>query len=169
MLDQNSDKFLIQQCIPAHLLFLMLEECEKEGLEMRSDVKHKLNVATVAPVADKDPVTVRRVALHTDTVAVSLLHLLAPDDPRHGLYACAMFVLLLVAEGRLQDKGNMAVLVALMLMEDAKDDRKDTAGNDPIWHLEERKLRDEAKKLVRRANLSGYYLQNNMQSIATNH
>ena len=50
-----------------------------------------------------DPFSVSRLARRVDDVARALLEDLSPDDPRHGLYCCAMFVLLLVDEGRLFD------------------------------------------------------------------
>ena len=76
-------------------------------------------------MAQLDPFSVSRLARRVDDVARALLEDLSPDDPRHGLYCCAMFVLLLVDEGRLFDVQNQAVLVAMLLMDDVKDDKKD--------------------------------------------
>ena len=40
-------------------------------------------------------------AKKVDELATSLLHAMSPDDPREGLYAGAMFALVLVDEGLL--------------------------------------------------------------------
>ena len=72
---------------------------------------------TAAPMAQLDQFSVSRLARRVDDVARALLEDLSPDDPRHGLYCCAMFVLLLVDEGRLFDVQNQAVLVASRHME----------------------------------------------------
>jgi len=61
-------------------------------------------------------------------------------------------------KGRLLDVQNQAVLVSLLLMDDIKDERKDQYGNEPVWRLEGRKWQEKAKKMLRRANLMGYYV-----------
>jgi hypothetical protein len=102
--------------------------------------------------------SVARLARRVDDVARSLLHDLSPDDPRHGLYCCAMFILKLVDEHRLDDRQNQAVLVALLLMDDVRDDRKDAGGQEPVWRLEERQWKEEAGRLLFRAMMQGLYL-----------
>jgi hypothetical protein len=96
-----------------------------------------------------------------------LLRDLSPDDPRHGLYACAMFALSLVSEGRIEDKQNQAVLVSLLLIDDLKDESKDTAGNGAVWKFEEQRLVAEAKKLIGKSVLMGLYPTRTMQLIAS--
>lgn len=151
------DMTAIELALPAHLMFLMAEECSKAGLELRADVQHKLNVASVSPLSQLDTLSIARVAKQVDDLARSLLHDISPDDPRDGLYSCARFCLKLVDEGRLNDPQNMAVLVALLLMDDVRDDRKDVAGNEAVWGLAEKRWADNAGRMMMRAVLAGYY------------
>ena len=152
------DSAIVELALPAHMLFLMMEECQKAGLELRADVMHYLNMAAVKPLAKCDQLSVSRLARRIDDCSRTLLNNLSPDDPRHGLYVCANFALLLVSEGRIEEKDNMAVLVSLLLMDDVKDDRKDEAGNEVVWRFEEKKWIDEAKRLLSSAFLMGLYL-----------
>jgi hypothetical protein len=156
---RDHDRQLVERCLPAHMMVLMMEECQKIGLEMRPDVLHRLNVASIAPLAKSDAFTVARLAMRVDDAARTLLNDLSPDDPRHGLYSCAMFAITLVDEGRIADVKNMAVLVALMLMDDLKDDAPDEQGQGVVWRLQEQKLKQEAKKLLGRCALMGLFAQ----------
>lgn len=151
------DLAAVELALPAHLMFLMMEECRQAGYELREDVQHKLNVASASPLSRLDTLSVARLAKEIDDVARSLLHDLSPDDPRDGLYCCVQFCLKLVDEGRLNDPQNMAVLVALLLMDDIKDERKDGAGNEAVWRLEEKRWKDKAGAMMMRAVLQGYY------------
>lgn len=148
----------VEASLPAHMMFLMMEQCQKIGLEMRADTMHRLNVAAASPFAKLDTFAARRAAQKTDDVAQSLLHTLSPDDPRDGLYASAMFALVLVDEGFIRDPKNMAVLVALLLMDDLKDDRPDDKGQGTVWHLKEREWRKAAGSMHVRAALQGVYM-----------
>lgn len=151
------DMTAVELALPAHLMFLMIEECKKNGLELREDVAHKLNVASVSPLSQLDTLSIARLAKLIDDLAHSILHDLSPDDPRDGLYSCAQFCLKLVDEGRFNDPQNMAVLVALLLMDDVKDDRTDQAGNEAHFHVQEKKWKDNAGRMMTRAVLAGYY------------
>ena len=155
----EQDLTILQRALPAHMLVLMIQECKKAGFEVRADVEHHLNMAAAAPLSRIDMLSVRRIAGKIDSTARTLLHDLSPDDPRHGLYCCAQFILTLIDEGRWDDPRNQAVLVSLLLMEDVKDDRKDAQGNEAVWRVEEAKWQAEAKKMLRRANLLGLYLR----------
>lgn len=147
----------VELALPAHMMFLMMEECRKAGYELREDVQHRLNVASASPLSRLDTFSVARLAKEIDDAARALLHDLSPDDPRDGLYCCVQFALKLVDEGRLNDPKNMAVLVALLLMDDIKDERKDGAGNEAVWHIEEKRWKDAAGRMMMRAVLQGYY------------
>ena len=151
------DLTVIETALPAHMMFLMMEECQKAGYELRADVMHHLNVASVAPLSRIDTFSVARLAKQIDDAARSLLRDLSPDDPRHGLYCCAQFILTLIDEGRWSDARNQAVLVALLLMDDAKNDDKDAYGNEAVWRVEEQRWKEGAKKLLQRAMLLGFY------------
>ncbi|WP_266032656.1 hypothetical protein [Brucella intermedia] len=152
------DKNVTEQMVPAHMLFLMLEECQKAGYEVRSDVMQHLNVAVAAPLAGLDDLSVARLAKKTDDIATSLLHDLSPDDPREGLMICAMLILRLIDEGKWQDVKNQAVLVSMLLMDDVKDEHKGKGDTGPFWRLEEQKWKDAAGKLMVRAMLQGLYV-----------
>jgi hypothetical protein len=151
------DLTAVETALPAHLMFLMAEECARKGLILREDVHHKLNVASAAPLSRLDTFSVVRVAKEIDKVARDLLHDLSPDDPRDGLYCCVQFCLKLVDEGRLNDPQNVAVLVALLLMDDVKDDKTDEAGNAPLWRLDEARWKEKAGRMMSRCVLQGYY------------
>ena len=153
----DRDQKIVETALPAHLMFLMMEECQKIGLELRADTMHHLNNAAAAPLAQLDTFSVARLAKKIDDIARSLLNDLSPDDPRHGLYCCAMFTLMLVDEGWLQDKGNMAVLVALALLDDIRNDMADVDGRSAVWHLEEHKWRKAAGSMHVRAALQGVF------------
>lgn len=151
------DMSAVELALPAHMMFLMVEECRKIGLELREDVAHKLNVASASPLSRLDTLSVARVAKQIDDLARSILHDLSPDDPRDGLYSCAQFCLKLVDERRINDPQNMAVLTALLLMDDLKDERADAEGMEPVWRLEEKRWQDNAGRMMMRAVLAGFY------------
>ncbi len=154
------DLTILELALPAHMMFLMMEQCQAVlNLELRADVMAKLNNASIAPLSQLDMFSVQRIAKRVDETARSLLHDLSPDDPRDGLYSCAQFVLKLVDEGRLNDPTNMAVLVAILLMDDIKDDKPDVQGQEAVWRLEERRWQNAAGKLLSRAVILGLYSQ----------
>lgn len=152
------DLEVVGLCLPAHMMFLMMEQCSKSGLEMRPDVLQKLNMGAAAPLAQFDEFSVARLARKIDENAKVLLRDLSPDSLREGLYICAMFVMALVSESYLKrDRGNMAVLVALMLLDDVKDEKPDANGVKADWGLEEQRWKTGARKILSRAVLLGLY------------
>jgi hypothetical protein len=155
---RKRDQKVAEQTVPAHMLFLMMEQCQKAGYEVRSDVMHHLNVAVAAPLAGLDDLSVARLAKKTDDIAVSLLHDLSPDDPREGLMVSAMMILRLIDEGKWKDVTNQAVLVSTLLMDDVKDEHKGKGDTGPFWRIEEKKWQDAAGKLLVRAMLQGLYV-----------
>jgi hypothetical protein len=153
----EQDINICQQAVPAHMLVLMAEECQKAGLEFRADLLHKLNMAAAAPLTKLKSWQVSRIAAKIEAVATNLLRDLNPSDPREGLYICAEFCLMLVAEGYWRDQDNMAVLVSLLLIDDIKDDRPDVEGQLSVWREDELKWQNKAKDLILRAQLQGLY------------
>ena len=89
----------IRQCLPAHMMALMVAAAQKTGLAVRADVLKHLNDAAAAPLARLDYQNVSRLAKRIDDAARTLLRDLSPDNPVEGLYCCAMFVMVLVDEG----------------------------------------------------------------------
>ena len=155
---RDRDLTTVEQALPAHMMFLMMEQAQKLRLELRADVLLHLNRAAIAPLVRLDELSVARVARRIDDAAKTLLHDLSADDARHGLYCCAMFSLMLVDESRLADIRSQAILVALLLLNDIKDDSKDVRGEGVVWCLQEGVWRREAKKLLSRASLMGLYV-----------
>jgi len=139
----------IAYATPAHMLFLMFEQCIAKGWTLRADVLHKLNMSAGAPLAGFDALSISRLAKVIDTHATALLHDLNPDDPVDGLHSVAMFVLILIDEGLLKDARAIVVIVALMLMEDVKDNEE--------WPFKEKFLRQQGKKILFKANRRGLY------------
>jgi hypothetical protein len=159
---RNKDAEIISTAVPAHMMLLMVEQCQKVGVDVRLDVMKHLVNAVVAPLARCDSATVSRLTRRIDDTATTLLHDLSPDDPRHGLYCCAMFCMKLVDEKRFPDARNQAVLVSMLLMDDIKDDRPDVNGELPVWRLQEASWIAEANRLIGRANLLGLYLKDDL-------
>lgn len=149
----------LEKAVPAHMLVLMIEACARLGFECRSDILMHLNNAAISPLAGLDEFSIARLAKRVDDIAVGLLTHLSPDDPRDGLYCCAMFCLRLIDEGLLDDKQNQAVLVSLLLLDDAKDDRKDVNGAEAVWRVDEARWKSKASDMMLRANLQGLYLR----------
>jgi hypothetical protein len=152
------DQQVVETALPAYMLALMVEEAQKKGFEVRTDVLAHLGRAAAVPLSKVDELSVSRLARQITDTATTLLNVLSPDDPREGLYCCAMFVLLLVDEGRFPDKTNQAVLVSLLLIDDVKDDLPDANGALPVWKLDELRWKAAAKKMLSRAMLTGLYL-----------
>lgn len=154
------DQQALEQIVPAHMLFLMMEQCQNAGYEVRSDVMQHLNLAVAAPLAKFDDVSVSRVAKKSDDISRALLHDLSPDDPREGLYVCAMFILRLVDEGKWTDVKNQAVLVSMLLMDDVRDETRHGKKDDgPVYRLSEQRWRVAAGKLLFRAMLQNLYVK----------
>ena len=126
------------------------------------DVRHHLNTAVASAFSKLDPRAIMHVAKQVDDTANTLLRDLHSDDPREALYTCAMFVMLLVAEGRFTDARNQAVLVSSLMIEDIRDDRPDVNGEGVIWRLQEQKWTEHARAMLTRANLLGFYLKSNL-------
>ena len=153
------DRAVVERILPAFMLVIAAGEAKKQGYLLRADVVHRLNMASAAPLAALDDFTIRRLARRADDAATSLLRDLNPDDSREAIYCLATFVLLLVDKGVLNDRQNQAVLVSLLLRDDARDAGKDDHGKAAVWRLDEAKWTRKAKDLLHRANLQGLYLK----------
>jgi hypothetical protein len=164
------EQHAVELALPAHMLFLILEEASRRGIEMREDLRHRLDVAAATPLQGLDDLSVSRVAKKTDDAANSLIRLLKTGDVREAMYQLAMFPVVLVDEGYFgvaKDQGNMATLIGLLLIEDAKDEKPDVNGYAPIWEIKEAALKKAARDILRNAQLLGYYTHA-MQLIAPN-
>lgn len=152
---KSRETLAVEASVPAHMMFLMMEQCQKAGIEGRDDFLHKLNVAAAGPLAGLDMLSVSRAARRVDDAANRLLHDLSPDDPVEGLHACAMFALVLANEGLLADPGCQAVLVSMLLIEDAKTEHPTEKG---VVRVDEERWQRAAKKMLHRARALSLYL-----------
>lgn len=155
----ENDRLIVERALPAHLLVLMSEQVRRRGFEFRADLVHNLNMAAATPLADLDEFSISRTAKTVDDAARTILHSLSPDDPRDGLYCCAMFCVVLVDEGLIKDPRSQAVLVSLLLLDDVQDERPDENGELAVWHERESQWRKQAKGMLTRAKLLGFYLR----------
>lgn len=146
------EKSLVETGLPAHLMFLLTEECVKKGWEFRPDIPHKLNVAAIEHLEKCDELTIARVAKKTDDLARTMLRDLNQDDPVDALHTCAMFCLKLVDEGLYAAVRNMSIVVSLMLITHLRDD-SDAAE----YAVKETTMKAGADKLLTKASLLGYY------------
>jgi hypothetical protein len=146
-----ADLPFIEHGIPPHLLFVACEALQAKGWRMRRDVLRHLNTAASAALAGQDQITVRRCAKAIEQTVNEMLHGASPDDPRDAVLVCAFWLLKLVEAGLFQDTGNTAVLAAIHIMEDAKEDDN--------WRMNEAWLGETAKAMLRTANLHGLYVK----------
>ena len=136
--------------LPAHLLWLSADRLTREGWRLRPDVFVQLSRAAAAALVGVEPRRVSRCARAIDDAAVSLLRELSFDDPRDGILSCAMLTVKLVDESLYEDPTNQAVLVSLLLIQDAEE-----AGSD--FSFDVRMLQNSVGKMLKRLNLLGYY------------
>lgn len=140
----------VSLAVPAQMMTLMFDECRKKGWVLRMDVVHKLTLSCGVPLRGFDSLSVQRLAKVIDDHATQLLHDISPDAPQDGLHIVAMFVLFLVDRGLIADVRAVVVVVALLLMEDIKDEKGE-------WPFRERFLKEQAGKLLAKANRRGLY------------
>ena len=149
-----TERSRIELALPAHLLALMAHELRRQGWELRSDIGAYLNNAAVLPLTGLDDLRVSLLAKKIDDTAKAMLHELAPDDARQGLLAVAQFVAMLVDEAVFDDARNPAVLTALLLLDEA---REDPGKDEPDWAYDEARLQRLARPLLTRTRLLGLY------------
>lgn len=143
---------VVEMALPAHMMWLMAQSVAAEGYELRRDMPSRLSVAAVTPLRHL-PVADRSLcAKRIDDVAKKILFDLAPQSQTHGMYCCAMFTLKLVDEGFIADPQSMPVLVAMLLIDDLKEE-----GNVGEYEFKEFLLRAEAGKLLSKAQKEGVY------------
>lgn len=105
---------------------LAIDKLYASGWEIRLDTRGYLN-NWLKRVLERDPVTAELVALRTDRLADEILRPINFDDAQTVLLASSFLMLKLVEEQLYLDTDNQAVLSAIMIVADARDD-----GN-PDW------------------------------------
>jgi len=155
---RKRDRDVLEASVPAHMLFLTLEQAGHKGIEVRPDVLDRLNTAAAKRFATLDLLSVSRLAKQVDDMARSLLReVFLSEDPAEAVCMAAMFTLVLVDEGLHPDPQDMSVLVSLLIIDDAKAEGKDTVGNEAVVHVKEAKWREKAHALLTRARLQQAY------------
>ena len=145
------DTAVVELALPAYMMAYMVEATQKRGFILRADVIAHLGRAAVLPLTRIAEASVSLMARKITDAAAELLRELNPDDPRHGLYCLAMFVLMLADEELFPDTANQAVLVALLLLDDVKNEQAQTSTESfRYWKLDEEILVEEpaAKKML---------------------
>ena len=150
---RNQERERVELGLPAHLLFLTLEEVtRKKVYEFRPDIFIKLNQSAVLHLAGLDNLTIARVAKKIDDAAKTLISVPSQEDSRHVLACSCFWILKLVDEGLFTDRTNMAVVVALLLINDMRE-----MGSE--WLNDEAIASKTAGTMLQRAKLLGYYHQ----------
>lgn len=149
-----NERRVAEQALPATMLFFVMERLHKEeNYELRKDISHALNLACITPLSViNDDLVVSRVARRVERDAEGILKDANCVDLRATLLACAYMTLGLVAEGRLKDQDNNAVLVSLALTDEAENDSGDE------WGIRSDEARRAGKRMMDRAMLLGYYV-----------
>lgn len=136
--------------LPAHLLWVMTDDVRKKGWIPRADVFEHLNRGAAAALNGLDQVSIPRVAKRIDDLARDILREMHFDDERDGLISCAMLVSKLVEERLYPDTTNQAVLVSLLLIDDAMD-----AGSELPFN--EARIKQNVGRMLSKLATAGYY------------
>lgn len=159
------DKELVEASLPAYLMLMAVHNCHRNQIDLRADVAHHLDRASAAPFSGLHGIDARRVAQKVEDTTKTLLNCLDSSEPRESLYACALFTLRLVDEGFLSDQTNMAVMVALLLMNDLDDAENGTPDDAYARLLGTRESWSrKAGALHTRAALLGYFNDRRLRS-----
>lgn len=143
---RNRDSYILRRTVPPYLMWLGVQELRKRGETLRADVVDALDKASVAPLSGLDDLTISRLAKRTDEIATSTMREVAPDNPHDAILGAAYFILRLVNEGYIEDVGNQGVLVAMTLIEEAKDDQEG-------WNFNEKRVVTVADKMMWRCSM----------------
>lgn len=150
----DMEQATMEVAIPAHMMYVSAQSVTASGYILRADVVTQLNRAAAAPFAQlaKHPLRIKRAATRVDQVVLSALNHLSPFDNLHAFYTSCMFALVLVDEGLLADPQNVAVLNAMLVMDDIKE-----AGITDTYQFKSQLLQMEAKKILTYVQKEGFY------------
>lgn len=150
---------VIERCVLATMLGSVVESLQRQGMTLRADVLKYLNTAAAAPLGALRPAEVGVHARHAVDMSDALLKSINEDDLRTVLLIVCLFIEKLVDEGLFVDVQNQAVLIAMLIVTEAKED--EGAG----WPALQDRLMMRASNLVCRAQLLGYFTQLTMKPI----
>lgn len=112
----------VETAIPAYTLYLLTKSVHSAGYVFRGDIAARLNQGSAAPIValNKHGIDISRVAKRLDDTALRVLRGVSYSTEVHLMYAVALFILKLIDLQLFADRGNMGVVVALLLMDDLK-------------------------------------------------
>jgi hypothetical protein len=117
--------------LPSHMLWLCADLLRADGWRLREDIFLLLSQAAGAALKGLNKWEVWRTSVKIEEVGIGVIRDMSFDDPRDGLVSCAALTLKLVDEKLFADSGNQAVLVSLLIMNDAQD-----SGSEMPFHQE---------------------------------
>lgn len=136
-----------------YLPLLVLESImAKENMQARADWKQVLELGSVAPFAHFDDLSVARLAKRIDADAREVLKEAGISNLRHLMLSVCRLILILVDQGRVEDKANSGVLFALAVMEEA------TVDPESGWQWHAALSFDRTKQMKYRLNWLGYQM-----------
>lgn len=139
----------VEEAVLAYMLVRAYKQAKREGWELRDDVLQSLRTAAQKPITYVGSTEITRFALSVERGGSAGLDALTGYTGLQALQAVSYFILLCVENGVVVDPRGMAVLVALTLVEEAKED--------PSWYLEEHDARRRAEKIETRLRLLGLF------------
>ena len=140
---------VIEQGLPATLLYRAIKDLRSKGYLMREDVNAHINTARLAAIANLSFDDKFRCIQTTSETAELMLHGARPDDARDLVLAVAFFILKLIEMGLWGDAGNTAVIASIHIMEDAKED--------PEWNYNEKWVGQAASAMLFIVTNKGLY------------
>lgn len=111
----------VEDLLPAHIMSVAIDKLYEEGFEIRLDTRGYLNNAMVA-VLRRHTGQEAVIASRTDSLADDIMRPVSFNDAQTALLAASFLTLKLVEEKLFLDAGNQAVLSAMMIVADARDD-----------------------------------------------
>ena len=149
-----AEKVIVRESLPAHMLFLMLETLKARGASIRPDFMPNLENAVLANFSKLDELTIARLAKRLDRDARDILREGGIGDAtEEGVIAVALMTLKLIEASVLRDKGAIAVLISLQIVDEAS---KDDVGRE-MWRWRDGMGEAMAGRMRNRGSALGYW------------
>ncbi len=117
-----TDKKRVEKALLPYLLRVAVGVLLKRGLVIREDILIYLDRATSIPLQGLDSLSVVRLAKRVERVGAKLLRVMTVDNERAVTVAISRFILKLVEEGKIENTGDQAVLVSLLVTAEVEED-----------------------------------------------
>lgn len=124
------DKDILLRTVPCYMMLLAVRELNRQGEKIRADMDHNLEVGSYAPMSGLDVLSVSRLAKRTDEIALNILKDVSPNNAHDMLLATSYLMARLVEEGHIKDVTSQAVLIAMALIEEAREEPEHWNYND---------------------------------------